>query len=73
MQYTMGKASWCFMTGEHVVKSYSTRNKKSVKPARGSIYDCWLRETTCLERLREKLHFPNMIGADESDHSLAMT
>ena len=73
MKYTMGKASWCFMTGEHVVKSYSTRNKKSVKPARGSIYDCWLRETTCLQRLQGKLHFPNMIGADESDHSLAMT
>lgn len=69
----MGKASWCFMTGEHVVKSYSTRNKKSVKPARGSIYDCWLRETTCLQRLKGKLHFPNIIGADENDHSLAMT
>ncbi len=73
MKYTMGKASWCFITDEHVVKSYSVRNKKSVKPARGSIYDCWLRETTCLDRLRNKLHFPNMIGSDETDHSLAMT
>jgi len=73
MKYAMGKASWCFITDEHVVKSYSSRNKKSVKPARGSLYDCWLRETTCLERLKGKLHFPQLIGSDESDHSLAMT
>lgn len=73
MKYAMGKASWCFMTDENVVKSYSVRNKKSVKPARGSIYDCWLRETTCLQRLKGKLHFPQIIGADENDYSLAMT
>ena len=57
MKYSMGKASWCFITEEHVVKSYSARNKKSVKPARGSLYDCWLRETTCLERLTNSNHF----------------
>ena len=73
LKYSMGKASWCFITDNHVVKSYSTRNKKTVKPARGSIYDCWLRETTCLERLQGKLHFPQIVGQDQSDHSLAMT
>jgi 2-polyprenyl-3-methyl-5-hydroxy-6-metoxy-1,4-benzoquinol methylase len=69
----MGKASWCFITDEYVVKSYSSRNKKSVKPARGSLYDCWLRETECLERLKGHLHFPQIIGSDDKDYSLAMT
>ena len=69
----MGKASWCFITEEHVVKSYSARNKKSVKPARGSLYDCWLRETTCLERLTNSNHFPHMIAHNVDDSSLVMT
>ena len=41
MKYTMGKASWCFITEDRVVKCYGLRNKKTVKPARGSIFDCW--------------------------------
>ena len=73
MKYSMGKASWCFITEEHVVKSYSARNKKSVKPARGSLYDCWLRETTCLERLTNSIHFPHMIAHNVDDSSLVMT
>ena len=66
MKYTMGKASWCFITDEHALKVTVLETKKVLNP-RGSIYDCWLRETTCLDRLRNKLHFPNMIGSDETD------
>ena len=72
MKYAMGKASWCFISDQYVVKSYGARNKKSVKPARGSIYDCWLRETTCLERLKGKVHFPQLLGSNQEDHSIAM-
>ena len=73
IEYTMGKASWCFMTDKHVVKSYSSRSKKTVKPARGSIYDCWLREVLCLERVFAYPNFPQLLNKTESDYSLHMT
>ena len=73
MKYTMGKASWCFITEDRVVKCYGLRNKKTVKPARGSIFDCWLRETTCLQRLKGHDHFPQLDDCEESDLSLSMS
>jgi hypothetical protein len=70
MKYAMGKASWCFISNNDVVKCYSARNKKTVKPARGSLYDCWLREIQCLERFKDKPNFPQLLGKDEKDLSI---
>ena len=61
------------MTEDRVVKCYGLRNKKTVKPARGSLFDCWLRETTCLQRLKGHDHFPQMDDCEESDLSLSMS
>ncbi len=73
MKYAMGKASWCFISENNVVKSYRSRNKKTVKPARGSLYDCWLREVICLERLQTKNNFPKLLGKNETELNLHLS
>lgn len=67
MKYSIGKSSGVFISEDSVIKLFNIR-KKSIKPARGSYELCWLRETTCLERLRGKLHFPQLIEAYDDDH-----
>ena len=72
MSYSIGKTSGVFIGDETVVKVFNLRNK-SIKPTRGSYELCWLREKTCLERLKGKLHFPQLIDSDQSSLSLQMT
>ena len=72
MSYSIGKTSGVFIGDETVVKVFNLRNK-SIKPTRGSYELCWLRENTCLERLKGKLHFPQLIDSDQTSLSLQMT
>ena len=72
MKYSVGKTSGVLMGDEEVVKVFNLRNK-SIKPTRGSYELCWLREKTCLERLKGKLHFPQLIDSDQASLSLQMT
>lgn len=72
MNYSIGKTSGVLIGDEEVIKVFNLRNK-SIKPTRGSYELCWLREKTCLERLKGKLHFPQLIDSDQSSLSLQMT
>ena len=72
MSYSIGKTSGVYIGDETVVKVFNLRNK-GIKPTRGSYELCWLREKTCLERLKGKLHFPQLIDSDQSSLSLQMT
>ena len=72
MSYSIGKTSGVLIGDEEVIKVFNLRNK-SIKPTRGSYELCWLREKTCLERLKGKLHFPQLIDSDQSSLSLQMT
>ena len=72
MKYNIGKTSGVFISEESVVKVFNIRNK-SIKPTRGSYELCWLREKTCLERLKGKLHFPQLIDSDQTSLSLQMS
>ena len=72
MKYSNGKTSGVLIGDETVVKVFNLRNK-SIKPTRGSYELCWLREKTCLERLKGKLHFPQLIDSDQASLSLQMT
>lgn len=67
MKYSIGKSSGVFISEDSVVKLFNIR-KKSIKAARGSYEMCWLRETTCLQRLKGKLHFPQLIESYDDDH-----
>jgi 2-polyprenyl-3-methyl-5-hydroxy-6-metoxy-1,4-benzoquinol methylase len=67
VKYSIGKSSGVFIGEDSVIKLFNIR-KKSIKPARGSYEACWLREKTCLERLKGKLHFPQLIEAYDDDH-----
>ena len=58
MKYAIGKSSAVFIGEDSAIKVFNLR-KKSIKLARGSYELCWLRETTCLERLKGKLHRSN--------------
>ena len=73
MKYAIGKSSAVFIGEDSAIKVFNLR-KKSIKPARGSYKLCWLRETTCLERLKGKLHFPQLLESYDDDHlGLRMT
>jgi 2-polyprenyl-3-methyl-5-hydroxy-6-metoxy-1,4-benzoquinol methylase len=72
VSYSIGKTSGVLIGDEEVIKVFNLRNK-SIKPTRGSYELCWLREKTCLERLKGKLHFPQLIDSDQSSLSLQMT
>ena len=72
MSYSIGKTSGVLIGDEEVVKVFNLRNK-SIKPTRGSYELCWLREKTCLERLKGKLHFPQLKDSDQASLSLQMT
>lgn len=72
MSYSIGKTSGVLIGDEEVIKVFNLRNK-SIKPTRGSYELCWLREKTCLERLKGKLHFPQLIDSDQASLSLQMT
>ena len=73
MKYAIGKSSAVFIGEDSAIKVFNLR-KKSIKLARGSYELCWLRETTCLERLKGKLHFPQLLESYDDDHlGLRMT
>jgi len=72
VKYSNGKTSGVLIGDEEVIKVFNLRNK-SIKPTRGSYELCWLREKTCLERLKSKLHFPQLIDSDQASLSLQMT
>ena len=73
MKYAIGKSAGCFIGDDSVVKIFNIRGK-AIKPARGSYELCWLRETTCLSRLKGKLHFPQLLESFNDDHlGLRMT
>jgi len=72
VSYSIGKTSGVYIGDETVVKVFNLRNK-GIKPTRGSYELCWLREKTCLERLKGKLHFPQLIDSDQASLSLQMT
>jgi len=72
VSYSIGKTSGVLIGDEEVIKVFNLRNK-SIKPTRGSYELCWLREKTCLERLKGKLHFPQLIDSDQASLSLQMT
>lgn len=72
MKYAIGKSSGCFIGDDSVVKIFNLR-KKSIKPARGSYEHCWLRETTCLQRLKGRLHFPQLLATHKDILAFEMT
>jgi 2-polyprenyl-3-methyl-5-hydroxy-6-metoxy-1,4-benzoquinol methylase len=67
VKYSIGKSSGVFISEDSVIKLFNIR-KKSIKAARGSYEMCWLRETTCLQRLKGKLHFPQLMESYNDDH-----
>jgi len=72
VNYAIGKSSGVFIGEDSAIKVFNLR-KKSIKAARGSYELCWLRETTCLDRLNGKLHFPQLLEAYEDHLGLRMT
>ena len=72
MKYSIGKTSGVFIGDETVVKIFNIRNKE-LKPSRGTYQDCWDRETTCLNRLKGELHFPQIIETYDDILGIKMT
>lgn len=72
MKYSIGKTSGVFIGDEAVVKIFNIRNKE-LKPSRGTYQDCWDRETTCLNRLKGELHFPQIIETYDDILGIKMT
>lgn len=72
MQYNIGKSSGVFINDDVVTKIFNIRGK-SIKAARGSYEQCWLRETECLERLRGRRHFPQLLEKHPDHLGLRMT
>jgi 2-polyprenyl-3-methyl-5-hydroxy-6-metoxy-1,4-benzoquinol methylase len=72
LKYAIGKSSAVFMSDDSAIKIFNLRQKQ-IKAARGSYELCWLRETTCLDRLKGKLHFPQLLEVHEDHLGLRMT
>lgn len=60
MKYAIGKVSGVFIGQDSVTKIFGIR-KKSLKPSRGTLRDCYERELECLQRLQGKPGFPILI------------
>jgi 2-polyprenyl-3-methyl-5-hydroxy-6-metoxy-1,4-benzoquinol methylase len=71
-RYTTGKSSGVFIDDDTVTKIFNIKGK-SIKAARGSYELCWQRETECLERLRGRRHFPQLIEKHPEQLGLRMT
>ena len=71
-RYTIGKSSGVFINDDTVTKIFNIRGK-GIKAARGSYELCWQRETECLERLRGRRHFPQLLEKHPEQLGLRMT
>ena len=71
-RYTIGKSSGVFINDDTVTKIFNIRGK-GIKAARGSYELCWQRETECLERLRGRRHFPQLLEKHPEKLGLRMT
>ena len=60
MKYAIGKVSGVFIGQDTVTKIFGIR-KKSLKPTRGTLRDCYERELECLQRLQGKPGFPIIV------------
>lgn len=60
VKYAQGKVSNVFIEHGYVTKIFGMR-KKTLKPIRGTYKDCWGREVECLQRLKGKPHFPDLV------------
>jgi len=69
---TIGKSSGVFINDDTVTKIFNIRGK-GIKAARGSYELCWQRETECLERLRGRRHFPQLLEKHPEKLGLRMT
>lgn len=70
--YSIGKSSGVFINEDTVTKIFNIR-EKVIKPVRGSYEHCFLRETECLQRLKGKLHFPQLIEVDTNKLAIRMS
>jgi 2-polyprenyl-3-methyl-5-hydroxy-6-metoxy-1,4-benzoquinol methylase len=61
-----------FINDDTVTKIFNIRGK-GIKAARGSYELCWQRETECLERLRGRRHFPQLLEKHPEQLGLRMT
>lgn len=71
-QYNIGKSSGVFIHEDTVTKLFNIRGK-TIKAVRGSYELCWLREQTCLERVKGKLHFPQILEQRPEELAIKMT
>ena len=71
-QYNIGKSSGVFIHEDTVTKLFNIRGK-TIKAVRGSYELCWLREQTCLQRVKGKLHFPQILEQRPEELAIKMT